>query len=455
MAARYSNNTDRILEAIRGELVRQLVESRVDLASLTSKATEAGVIERLQGNLGTREERAAQFVAAVVDTVGKDAAGTCTELFLQVLEDCSLRGLANFVRRKLREVSSLNCSGTERHGGGFSPASSDACVRGSCSSSGRDSAIASAEVLEDSEHMSQAVEPGYAETMEGVDARHKMAILDCVGTAFKPISNSVVVVQESMDDLDVNSEDTSVPAIPETQPHDNPPSLGTSSLPLSDIRKTEQDNEILQVQLAESLEKEESLKKQLEEKEKELKKVTEEKDAQIYSLRAEIQKKEKQMEKFKQKLNQKEEENETLRKQKQEEIEKLEGKIKSISEKHESEQLKLKCEISKLELELQKMKTNEEKLKREITEKEVDLQKMNTNEERLKRQISEEQVEKAQLKVDNANLRAKCAEEKEKTARQQMEELELKHRNSISKQEKLEKELAAIRRQNNTEPDTS
>ena len=460
-----SSQDYQILHGVREDILEKINSSRADVVNaLIAKALSRKLIQSVKPSTAAahwpqaKRERAEQFVADVLEAIRADASGANTELFIKLLEESALNDIATYLRGKLQEDSPLDESSTNE--ASRTPTSPKHPPSLRLSGSGgayggqpklepveQDSAIASLEVVENG-NSPNAVTHAHPELHT---TQHQMTVDHSSGATFSQISPGVVFVEDNhIENLVVDSQESSSPATSDTQPHtDGPPSVNQSSVPvLPETKRMQQVNQDLRAELAERKDKEEGLCKKLtklecekkdseeklKKKEEELETVQREKDAEIEGLKAQIKEKEKKMAELQKKLSEREKENEESREQYEQEIKALETKIEKMTEQYNSKGLELRLEISDLKLELEKMKTSEEK---------------------LRRQVSEEKENNANLRVEMADGKRKTAEEKQKTAEEEKEQALQKHRDSLSRTEKLEKEVAALRQRLNQEPDTS
>ena len=422
----------RALRDVRDELVTKLVESEADENVLIAKARDRKIIQSIQASAAvgpgpqSRKEKAEQLVNQVLGAVRTDA--TKAEEFLKLLQEISLGHITDYLRGKLSEYAARRGAGDDGHD---QPKLEHAAV-----STTDDSAFAEdrTAALQDGED-----EPEHQDTVQ----QHRLATADGsegTTTPFKPLSSSVVVVeQEHGNNLVVSTDDIS-PSVADTQPHSDGPlavTAGGSSVPvLPETKRMQQENLELQAQLAEKTNKEEqlthelvamSLEKEkseeiLKEKEKEL----EEKETQIKEMKAEMQR-------LQQELKEERENNIAQKKMLEEKIKDLERQLKEKEDSYAKEKLELVEQKHELQLQIEKMRTSEEK---------------------LKRQISEEKCKAAELLIkEKERDQRDTIDELKKQHEQQVSSIRREHRNSVVE---MEKEITTLRKKKGTlEPDTS
>ena len=178
--------------------------------------------------------------------------------------------------------------------------------------------------------------------------------------SLKPISDGVIAEENHSENL-VEEADDPMPAVPETQPHSEPPVTSNSVLP--EVKRMEQENKELKAQLAEKTNCIESLKEKFErekteiegklyEKERELQSVKEQTNNEIQKLKLEIEALKEWKNENKTNLAEKEREIERLREKEdkcQKEIDKLKEEKHRLELKIEKTEAELKGEIKILE----------------------------------------------------------------------------------------------------------
>ena len=445
------------LFAVRRELVARLNARGISVETLLSQAASKGLIcAQSSPSAATSDEHcgAEQFVADVLKAVISDTSGERTELFLQLLDEASLCEISDLVRNKLSDpelgeetqpCSQGSAPPQEPASGSGRPGHYEG-VQPKLVPADEDSGISREEKTDGSQK-----DESHA-TLD-VDTKHKMVPDGRGGAGFKHLTPGVIIAEPpDSQNLTVRSE-AEPPGILETQPHSytstassNPLITGVTSVPMSQNADQVMQNKELRKRVKNMADKHDFLEKKLhtlqaekeesqqklEDKEKELEEVELKKNAQIEDLRQQIKEKEERMEELQQKLSFQEQRNEALEVKYKQEIEDLKEKLEQMEAKYNQDKLRLTDEKHALELELERMKTNEERMKRQISE-----EKQCSAE--LKVQVAEEKQKNTEVKAEQ---KLKDVEQQHK---EEMDEVKQKHRDSMSENQKLKEEIDRMR----------
>ena len=427
------------LRHVRRDLIVKLVASKVDENLLIARARDRKIIQSIQASATvapgqqSRTEKAEQLVNQVLEAVRTDT--TKIDEFLQLLDDTSLGDIATHLRSKLHEYYTARRKDRESN---RRPVDHSNCLPKleHAPVSTEDSAYAEDRqtALQDDDGR-----PPYHQSDTAGTAQHQLATIEASESTstFKPLSNSVVVVeQQHTSNLIVSTYNTS-PSIADTQPHsDVLPSVatGNSAVILPETKRMQQENQDLQAQLAEKISHEEHLVRELramsldkaksEQKLKEKEEQLEQKEAQIKQMKAEMQR-------LQHELKEERENNVAEKKKLEEQIKNLEQQLKEKEDSFAKEKLELVEEKHKFELAIERMRTKEET---------------------MKCQILTEKCNVAELRVQIKEYGQKNAiDEIMRRHEQHVNTIKLEHQNSMAEKEK---EIVYLRKQS-LEPDTS
>ena len=408
----------------RTELLQRLEASNADPNVLIAKAKDRRVIESVQASAAVAPgQQYAHLVNQVLDAVRSN--GEKAEGFVELLEESSLDDIASFLRGKLKEYSA-------RRSTSHRPQSPD---HRSSPGSGVTQTNLKTGSVDDSaidEEMTNTVfvENG-SESPAADRAQRKLATVGQSAVAYTSVSGGVVYAEPV-------SSDNTVTSVEDTQPHSEESAsvmAGSSLAVLPETVNMLQTIRDLQAKLAEKVDNEQQLLRQLEameveqkeseEKLKEKERELDQKESQIRELKAQVGH-------LQEKLRNEKQNNAAEKRRLEEKIEDLERQLKAKEEKFHKEKIDLMEEKFALRLEIQEMHTKEEKLRRQISEEKCKVAELCT-------QAVEDKTEREMKELKEGY-------------EERLEDMRQKHRNSVSEVQKIKKEIEDLMK--NVEPNT-